>query len=165
MKKTLAVGFLALAFLGLSVYSYAQKIETVDGVRTVHNTKTGLWGKNPEVQLRLVQTIGDLNTEDENLAFNNPNDVAVDSAGNIYILDAANQRIQKFSPEGKFLATIGRKGQGPGEFNFPSSLDVDPNGNLVVLDGSVKKIQILTPEGKEQKQSSSRKSACLRPAL
>jgi sugar lactone lactonase YvrE len=151
MKKTMAIAFLALAFLGLSVYSYAQKIETVDGVRTVHNGKTGLWGKNPEVQLRLVQTIGDLNTEDENLAFNSPSDVACDSAGNIYILDAANQRIQKFSPEGKFLATIGRKGQGPGEFNFPSSLDVDPNGNLVVLDGFVKKIQILTPEGKEQK--------------
>ncbi len=151
MKKAVPVGFLGLAFLSASFSVYAQKIETINGVRTVHNEKAGLWGNNPKVQLRLLQTIGDLNTEDENLAFNSPTDVAVDSAGNIYILDAANQRIQKFSPEGQYLATIGRKGQGPGEFNYPSSLDIDSKGNLFVLDGFVKKIQILTPEGKEQK--------------
>ena len=54
-----------------------------------------------------------------------PGDVAVDKAGNIYILDSGNARIQKFGPDGKYLATIGRKGQGPGEFILPDGLDID----------------------------------------
>jgi len=151
MKKTHLVGFLGLVFSIASTIAYAQKIETVDGVRIVHNVKGGQWGKNPQVSIKLFQTIGDLNTEDENLAFNSPTDIAMDAAGNIYILDSANQRVQKFSPEGKYLATFGRKGQGPGEFNYPSSLDIDPKGNLYVLDSFMKKVKILTPEGAEQK--------------
>jgi DNA-binding beta-propeller fold protein YncE len=151
MKKALATSLLGTVLLLVSFQLGAQKIETVDGVRVVHNEKTGQWGASPQVHLELIQTIGDLNTEDENLAFNSPRDVALDPAGNIYILDAANQRIQKFSPEVKYLATFGRKGQGPGEFNYPSSLDIDSQGKMYVLDSFVKKIQILTPEGKEQK--------------
>ena len=151
MKKTFLISFLGLVFLAVSTEAYSQKIETIDGVRVVHNVKGGQWGKNPQVSIKLFQTIGDLNTEDENLAFNSPSDIAMDSAGNIYILDSGNQRIQKFSPEGKYLTTIGRKGQGPGEFNYPGSLDIDGQGNLYVLDPFVKKIQVLSPQGKELK--------------
>jgi hypothetical protein len=151
MKKTFFISFLGFVFLAASTMAYSQKIETIDGVRVVHNVKGGKWGKNPQVSIKLFQTIGDLTTEDENLSFNSPSDTAMDSAGNIYILDSGNQRIQKFSPEGKYLATIGRKGQGPGEFNYPGSLDIDGQGNLYVLDPFVKKIQVLSPQGKELK--------------
>jgi hypothetical protein len=151
MKKAFLIRLLGFMFLLASTVAYSQKIETIDGVRVVHNEKGGKWGKNPQVSIKLFQTIGDLNTEDENLAFNSPSDIAMDSAGNIYILDSGNQRIQKFTPEGKYLATIGRKGQGPGEFNYPSSLDIDGQGNLYVLDPFVKKIQVLSPQGKELK--------------
>lgn len=151
MKKTIFVCFLAIVALLLWTMGYAQKIETIDGIRVVHNVKGGQWGKNPKVSIRLFQTIGDLNTEDENLAFNSPSDVALDAAENIYILDTSNQRIQKFSPAGKYLATIGRKGQGPGEFIYPASLDIDGQGNLYVLDPFGKKIQVLSPQGKEER--------------
>ncbi len=129
----------------------AQKIETVDGVRVVHNEKGGTWGKNPEVKLTLVRTLGDVDTMDENLAFYMPSRVALDGAGNIYIVDTGNHRIQKFDPDGKYLATIGRQGQGPGEFYYPSWLDIDAEGNLYVSDPHNNRIQILTPEGKELK--------------
>ena len=151
MKKAFLIRLLGFVFLLASTAAYSQKIETIDGVRVVHNEKGGKWGKNPQVSIKLFQTIGDLNTEDENLAFNSPSDIAMDSSGNIYILDSGNQRIQKFTPEGKYLATIGRKGQGPGEFNYPSSLDIDGQGNLYVLDPFVKKIQVISPQGKELK--------------
>jgi len=151
MKKAFLIRLLGFVFLLASTVAYSQKIETIDGVRVVHNEKGGKWGKNPQVSIKLFQTIGDLNTEDENLAFNSPSDIAMDSSGNIYILDSGNQRIQKFTPEGKYLATIGRKGQGPGEFNYPSSLDIDGQGNLYVLDPFVKKIQVISPQGKELK--------------
>jgi hypothetical protein len=126
-----------------------QKIETVDGVRIVHNKKGGEWGNNPRISIELIRTIGDVNTEDENLAFDNPGNMAVDDAGNIYILDTGNQRIQKFSPEGKYVATIGRKGQGPGDLSRPGSINLDKRGYVYVLDGNLKKIQVFSPDGKD----------------
>ena len=39
--------------------------------------------------------------------FNPPTGVALDSAGNIYIVDHSNRRVQKFSPAGQFLLTFG----------------------------------------------------------
>jgi len=135
----------------LSISAYAQKIETVDGVRVVHNKKGGEWGAHPKISINLIRTIGDINTTDENLAFNGPGDIALDESGDIYILDSRNHRIQKFGPDGKYLATFGRKGQGPAEFNYPQSLELDPKGMVFVLDGYQQRIQILTPEGKEHK--------------
>lgn len=129
----------------------AQKVETVDGVRVVHNSGGGKWGKIPEISLELVRTLGKLEAEDENLAFYLPEDIAVDAAGNMYILDSGNHRIQKFSADGRYLATFGRKGQGPAEFYFPSSLDIDAKGYLYISDPNNQRIQVLTPEGKDHR--------------
>jgi DNA-binding beta-propeller fold protein YncE len=136
----------SLIVLGLAFGATAQTVETLNGVRTVHNRKGGEWGKNPRIGLDLVRMIGDVDTADENLAFNSPRDIVLDAAGSMYILDSGNQRIQKFGPEGKYLATIGRKGQGPGEFAFPMSLDIDAKGFLFVLDNDQKRIQVFAPE-------------------
>jgi DNA-binding beta-propeller fold protein YncE len=141
---------LTILFL-LSPFSHAQKIEEKDGVRIIHNEKGGKWGSKPEVSLRLIRTIGGIDIDDENLAFHFPYDVAFDTSDNIYILDEGNNRIQKLSPEGKYLATIGRRGQGPGEFQSPFSLDIDSKGYLYVSEGGSRRIQILTPEGKVYK--------------
>ena len=122
MKKRLPFNiFLICLLLVFSAILYAQKIETVDGVRVVHNEKDGKWGKKPPISLEFIRNIGELETEDENLAFHIPSDIAIDDQGNIYILDAGNHRIQKFGADGKYITTIGNRGQGPGEFYFPLS--------------------------------------------
>jgi len=149
MRKCWITILFALAISGPLLAG--QKIETVDGVRVVHNAKGGLWGKVSQVTLTPVRTLGDVNTPDENQAFFLPLNIVVDGASNLYILDSGNHRIQKFSPEGKYLATFGRKGQGPGEFYYPSWLDIDAEGYLYVSDPNNQRIQILTPEGKEFK--------------
>jgi hypothetical protein len=129
----------------------AQKVETIDGVRVVHNEKGGLWGKTPKVGLELVRKIGDIDTEDANVAFNFPSDVAVDKDGNVYVLDSGNTRIQKFGTDGKFLATIGRKGQGPGEFVMPDGLDFDGDGNLVVTDTVQSRFHVILGGGRDSR--------------
>jgi len=149
MKGKIFSALILTSLLFLS--AYAQNIETVDGVRVVHNKRGGEWGASPKISVKLIRTIGDINTTDENLAFNGPGDMALDESGNIYVLDSRNHRIQKFGPDGKYLATFGRKGQGPAEFNYPRSIALDPKGMIFVLDGSQQRIQILTPEGKEHK--------------
>jgi sugar lactone lactonase YvrE len=141
---------LTMALLA-GVPALSQKVEEVDGVRVIHNGKTGSWGAQPKVGLELVRTLGELEAKDENVAFNLPSDVALDKDGNIYILDSGNHRIQKFGPDGQYLATIGRKGQGPGEFVYPESIDIDESGFIYVSDPNNQKIQVLTPEGKESR--------------
>ncbi len=140
---------LAAAPLALAAVPAAQKVETVDGVRLVHNVKGGLWGPSPHVALELVRRIGDIDAEDENESFSFPSDVAVDKGGNIYVLDSANARLQKFGPDGAYLATIGRKGQGPGEFIMPGSMAFDQDGNLVVADPAQARVHIIIDGGRD----------------
>ena len=152
MKRLLRVYFYCVFLLFLTLFiSYAQKVETVDGVRVVHNGKAGKWGKDPRISLELVKTIGSIDTEDENLAFHIPTDIAIDSQGSIYILDSGNHRIQKFDSEGRYIATFGRKGQGPAEFYFPVSIDIDSKGYMYISDPQNQRIQVLNTEGKDHK--------------
>lgn len=46
----------------------------------------------------------------------NPSSLALDEAGNLYVVDRQPTVIKVFAPDGRFLRTIGREGQGPGEF-------------------------------------------------
>lgn len=147
MKKSIPRVHLLLISLCIWLSASVQEIKTIDGVRMVHNEKGGKWGKNLPIKIELIRTIGDINTLDENLAFNIPSDIVLDDAGNIYILDAGNCRIQKFDKEGNYIDTFGREGQGPGEFNSPASLVIDAEGNLIVSDPRGRKIQVFSTEG------------------
>lgn len=149
--KRLATILTALGVLCGANFVSAQKVENVNGARVVHNEKGGKFGKDLPIAIKLVRSLGDVDSMDENLAFNYPGDITVDKAGNIYVLDSANNRIQKFGPDGKFLATMGRRGQGPGEFYNPDSFDFDAKGTLWVMDGYQNRIQTFTPEGKGDK--------------
>lgn len=144
MKKGFGPEF--FLFVLICAIASAQQAETVDGVRVVHNKKGGLWGDAPKVALELARTIGDVDTDDENLAFSSPLDMAVDTAGNIFILDSGNKRIQVFGPEGEYVRTIGRRGQGPGEFESLSSICIDRQGNVHILDPAQRRIQVFTPQ-------------------
>jgi hypothetical protein len=149
-RNVAAIGI--LAFLGLQILpgvSSPQKIETKDGVRFIHNSGSGSWGASPQVRLEPVRVIGDADTDDENLAFNMPNDLAEDSRGNIYIADSSNARIQKFTKDGVFAASLGRRGQGPGEFASIRALAVDAHDRVVAFDASQRRLTILTAEGRE----------------
>ncbi len=148
-KRTLIPLVIVLALA--SPVLAGQKIETDNGVRVVHNSGPGTWGKTPQVALEPVRTLGDVDTADENLAFYMPSAIAVDGAGNLYVVDTGNHRIQKFGPDAKYLATFGRQGQGPGEFQYPAWLAIDAKGLIYVTDPFNQRIQVLTPDGKDHK--------------
>ena len=59
-----------------------------------------------------------------------------------------NSRIVKFTKDGKFIKTWGKKGTGPGEFNLPHSIVFDSRGRLLVADRSNKRIQLFDQDGK-----------------
>jgi len=152
MDKIIRWAFFAgIAIFLITGFSFPQSVETKDGVRVIHNEKEGKWGKNPEVSLEYEKNIGDLESEDENVLFYMPADIAVDDQGNVYVLDSGNHRIQKFDPQGNFLASLGRHGQGPGEFQYPQSIDIDQEGYIYIADSGNQKIHILKPGGAFEK--------------
>jgi sugar lactone lactonase YvrE len=139
--------FTAILLLLGAGFSFPQKIETKNGIRLVHNEKDGKWGGRARISLEYIENIGDLESDDENVLFYMPSDIMVDQEGNVYVLDSGNHRIQKFDPEGRFVASFGRQGQGPGEFQYPQSIDLDNEGNMYVSDSGNQKIHILKPDG------------------
>jgi len=68
--------------------------------------------------------------------FVNPDDLAVDSAGNVYVADTSNNRIQKFTADGQFLTQFGTLGTGAGQLTNPNAVAVDSAGNVYVADRS-----------------------------
>ena len=69
--------------------------------------------------------------------FSYPYGVAVDSAGNIYVADSGNNRIQKLDSSGAWVWTVGgpSSGTGDSQFNFPIGLCLDPaSGDVLVAD-------------------------------
>jgi hypothetical protein len=81
--------------------------------------------------------------DDKNYLFWLIHDIQVDDEGRIYVDDARNFRIQVFDRNGKYLKTIGRQGQGPGEFQQPTKLRVHPRANqLYVRDTPSRRISI-----------------------
>jgi peptidylamidoglycolate lyase len=79
--------------------------------------------------------------------FNRPSDVAVARDGTVYVSDGyENNRIVKFSPEGKFLKAWGTKGTRQGELNLPHALAVEGDKVFVVDRGNAR-IQIFGTNG------------------
>lgn len=60
--------------------------------------------------------------------------IEVDRLGRIYVLDEKNFRVAVFGPEGQSIRTMGRKGQGPGEFERPMGLAWLSPTEIVVVD-------------------------------
>lgn len=96
----------------------------------------------PEGQLREDLTIGGTYGGGPG-EFGFVTDVVQDSRGNFYISEYGEyDRIQKFSPERKFICQWGRHGSEPGEFLRPQSLAIDERDRLWVADACNHRIQI-----------------------
>lgn len=80
-----------------------------------------------------------------NLLF--PTYLAVDPAGNLYVSDTMNARVQVFDPEGKYLRTVGDRGDVAGSFSRPKGVALDSFGNLYVADSDWANVQIFNPKG------------------
>jgi len=84
--------------------------------------------------------------------FNGPTDVVIAPNGEIFVSDGhvanSNGRVVKFSKDGTFIKSWGKKGTGPGEMDTPHSIAMDSRGRLFVADRANSRIQIFDQDGR-----------------
>lgn len=83
-------------------------------------------------------------------ALKNPTDVAVDSAGNLYIADYLNHRIRRVSPNGIITTVVGSGAPGfsgdngpaqNAQLSYPLRIAFDLNDNLIIADGGSRRLR------------------------
>jgi DNA-binding beta-propeller fold protein YncE len=80
--------------------------------------------------------------------FSDPEGIAIDGTGNVYVSENINNRVQKLTKDGKSIAVWGGpQGSGPGQFNSPFGIALDRVGNLYVTDLNNNRVQKLSPNG------------------
>ncbi len=79
--------------------------------------------------------------------FSRISDVAKDDSGRIFVLDYIEAELRIFDQAGKHIRTVGRKGQGPGEFMAPISLGITDNDTVMVYDLINHRISYFSPGG------------------
>ena len=83
--------------------------------------------------------------------FSSPSDVVVGDDGHVFVadghLDDGNNRVVKFTAEGKFVKAWGKAGYGPGEFRTLHAIAIDKRGRIFIADRSNNRVQLFTQEG------------------
>ncbi len=72
---------------------------------------------------------------------NAPAQLALDGAGNLWVADRGNNRVQQFGPDGQRLLAFGTRGTGLGQFVHPTGIAVDCRGGLTVTDSDNGRVQ------------------------
>ncbi len=101
-------------------------------------------GQGPRLLLREVLRIGSAGGAHD--SFGRVADVAFDRRGRVYVADDLNHRVAVFGPDGRFIATVGREGSGPGEFTNPWRVRVDANDSLFVWDMGAARVSVFGPD-------------------
>jgi sugar lactone lactonase YvrE len=83
--------------------------------------------------------------------FDQPTDLVIAPSGDIFVTDShrggKNNRVVRFTKDGRFVKEWGRKGSGPGEISEPHTIAMDSRGRLFVGDRENNRIQIFDQEG------------------
>ena len=124
-------------------------VDTIGDTTVVRTLSGSLWGA--EATLVPEVSIGELDGRDEYL-FGSIGSIAVDDDLNVYVLDEQAQHIRVFDSAGVYLRTLGRRGEGPGEFGSAEAIALLPDGRLVVRDPGNQRIEVFGPGGGRTEQ-------------
>lgn len=134
--SVLAISLLVFAILAVACQNkkleWKGTISVEDGVTFVRNPKEPIYGEDV-FDLEEDLSIGE-STEEGDYLFSEIGSIAVDDAGNIYVLDAKENHVLAFNNTGKHLRTFGRTGQGPGEFSLALTMSMTNQNEIVIED-------------------------------
>lgn len=129
------------------------KIQKSDDVVIVTNPKSPVSKNGLKIRIVFEEdlTIGVVEGN-ENYMFGNRVYFNTDDKGNFYVTDWDRKRIQKYDLDGKYLLTIGRPGQGPGEFRNVWVPRFDKEKKIYVTDIANYRVSFFDKDGKFLRQ-------------
>ncbi len=118
------------------------RVEKIDGVEWVHNNA------EPEHPQRTVSFVHELaiGEKEEDKLFQ-PAGVTVSNDGRMFILDRSDMTVKVYDVNGAYVQSIGRMGDGPGEFKGVTGMLFTPDGHLAVLDIQLRRVSIFNGQG------------------
>jgi len=145
------------AGLGPGEFNHPRGV-TTDGLGDLYvadsaSNRIEKFGPDGRFQARFGRSGGDGSAGRARGEFNDPRGLATDPAGNLYVADHGNNRVQKLDSNGRFLAVWGRNGgegssgRGAAQFTRPRGVAVDSAGHLFVADKGNNRVQEFGPDG------------------
>jgi len=78
--------------------------------------------------------------------FQQPEGVAVDNDGYVFVVDTWHERIVKLTANGKIVNSVGVEGSEPGNFDHPGGIAIDQDGLVYVAERNNQRIQKFTSD-------------------
>jgi 6-bladed beta-propeller protein len=120
--------------------------ELPEGVATIIHAPVDNAERTQAIRVVRDLTISARGDDFDYLIGNRSPHVSVDDAGTMYVADVGNARVLVFDRNGSHVRTIGREGQGPGEFSFPMAAVV-AGDRLYVSDSNASRLSRWTLAG------------------
>lgn len=120
--------------------------ELPNGALRITNSRHGVWHDDSGWSVAPVLRHGEVEGP-EAIAFGAIKGLAVDADGRIYVLDGQSNQISIFTPDGAYVRSVGRTGNGPGEYVSANGLSWFSRDTLVVVDQDGGRYTLLTREG------------------
>ena len=138
MRHTLAAFLFALhVFAAAAAPALAES-----GVPEIDNPATPADGVQQMTLVEQWRVGGD----DDEIFFGSIAGLTLDAAGNLYVLDGQQSHVQVYAPDGAWLRTLGRRGEGPGEVDAPDGILLDQQGRIGMFQAPMGRIVRLNPD-------------------
>ena len=136
---------LACGEVSVSRNTTVVETETIGDTTVVRTVSGSVWGGDatlvPEV------AVGELDGPEEYL-FGSVRAITVDDDHSFYVLDGQASNVRVFDAAGTYVTTLGREGEGPGEFKVPVGIAIS-DGRVLVRDPANARVQLFDIETSE----------------
>ena len=119
-------------------HAWAGRVDTVGDTITV-TTDSGFADRAAPI---VVDSVAQLS---HGVAFTRPDVIVRMSGGELLVSDRS--RVVRIGPDGSDEGTVGRPGEGPGEFRDAAGLGVLPGDTILVLDDALRRVNWISPAG------------------
>lgn len=121
------------------------EVETIGDLVFVHNPALPL---QPDLSVDFEEELefGGGETDAEAMLYQ-PSDILIDARGFFHVSDYRDAVIKVYDQDGRYVRTIGRKGEGPGEFQSLLDMKFLGDGRLLVLDLRARRSSLFSPTG------------------
>ena len=145
--SAIAVGTLfATTTLGADAQERDVSVDTLESGRIVVSNPDSPQN-GPQGAPTLVEVLRIGSVDDTCDSFGKVMSLAMDGDGRIYVADSQASDIRVFSPRGECVRTIGRSGEGPGEFSLLAGIAWQPPGFLWAIDSTGERFTVFDSLG------------------